>query len=137
MEKRKALSLLKKITVPPAAMTIIISLLSAYLLIDVFLNGKENTPIAYFSYFLSAYALLSVICTFIFRRSEIKEKIGNSRMIKSEGYIRWKTDIEYRAEFSLGINLLFCSLNIIFRFVLSLIYKSYWFYSLTFYYLIL
>ena len=126
----------KKLLYPPVWLIGVLSVISAVALTAVFLKGWENTPIAYGSYGVSAYAL-TVLCIFCARvlpgkYRQIKTKISNHPLGN-----RYLTDRVFRTKVSLHISLGINLLYVVIQLVSWYINRSWWFVVLAVYYVIL
>ena len=103
------------------------------LLVYVFLNEQEYSPIAYVAYVISAYSLIIVCAALIkMQKGEV-----HSVLHKNPYVHRYLTDIPFRAHMSLyvslGINLLFAVMKLYY----GIRYRSVWFGTLAVYYSLL
>lgn len=95
---------------------------AAALLIYVFVNGLENSPVAYIAYVLSAYALVAAACRFPDLIKAVKKLLyGNPH---SKRYI---TEAEHRARVSLYSGLFIHLVYSVFKFASGIYYSSVWF----------
>lgn len=126
----------KKLLYPPVWLIGVLSVISAVALTAVFLKGWENTPIAYGSYGVSAYALtvLCIFCTRVLpgKYRQIKKKISNHPLGN-----RYLTDRVFRTKASLHISLGINLLYVVIQLVSWYINRSWWFVVLAVYYVIL
>lgn len=118
----------------PGIVVVLISVpVAAVLLIYVFLNGEEYSPLAYVSYIVSAYSL-TIVCAAIVKMP----KGGFITALHRNPYVhRYLTDVPFKAHvslyISLGINLLFAAMKLFF----GARYRSVWFGTLAVYYIML
>lgn len=118
----------------PGIVVVLISVpVAAALLIYVFLNGEEYSPLAYVSYMISAYSLI-IVCAAIVKMP----KGGFKTALHRNPYVhRYLTDVPFKAHvslyISLGINLLFAAMKLFF----GVRYRSVWFGTLAVYYIML
>lgn len=103
------------------------------LLVYVFLNEQEYSPIAYVAYVISAYSLI-IVCAALIKM----QKGGVHSVLHKNPYVhRYLTDIPFRAHMSLyvslGINLLFAVMKLYY----GIRYRSVWFGTLAVYYSLL
>lgn len=105
----------KKLLFPPIWLMVLLTALSAVLLVMVFLKGWEEAPIAYAIYVLAFYTLtvVSVFCSMVLPKQykQIKQKIYENPLGN-----RYMTDRVFRTKISLclslGINLLYVGTNV-------------------------
>ena len=105
-------------------------------LVYTFIGGYEAHPVAYFTYVLSFYTLTAVVmrCIKVVPKQyrTAKEKVYSNPVGE-----RFMTDMKFRTHVSLygslGVNLLYVTLNV----VLGFLYHTAWFFVLAFYYTIL
>jgi hypothetical protein len=105
-------------------------------LVYTFIGGYEAHPVAYFTYVLSFYTLTTVVmwCIKVIPKHyrTAKEKVYSNPVGE-----RFMTDMKFRTHVSLygslGVNLLYVTLNV----VLGFLYHTSWFFVLAFYYTIL
>lgn len=122
---------MKKILFPKKVIGFLLCLISTILLIVVFGNHLEDTPLAYFSYLLSTYALIVFILWFI-------DTCRFHNPIKKLKIYQWYQEnilivTKYQILFSSLFNLLFG----LYEFGLGLYSKSWWFITFSLYYLVL
>ena len=134
MEKWKALA--KKFLFPPLWLALLLILVSAALLVAVFVKGWEASPLAYASYVLAFYTL-TVVCmacceTFPKAFRNIKQKIYENKFGN-----RYMTDAAFKTHVSLYRSLSINLLYVVFNLISGLLYRSAWFYVLAGYYSIL
>lgn len=92
-----------------------------------------GTPISYILYLLMTYCLIMVsIKVYNIVRTKINKIIDNNKYLK-----RYKEDFKLRYKISLIISLILNIIYIIFKLISGIIYKSFWFISFVFYYLLL
>lgn len=131
MERVKLI--LKRIIFPKLAVVIICVPVAAALLIDTFLYEAEDSPIAYFSYMLSTYALM-IVCA---RFSRIPKGTIRSLLHRNAYMHRYLTDIPFQTHvslyLSLGLNLIFAAMKMFY----GVRYRSVWFGTLAVYYVTL
>lgn len=131
MERVKLI--LKRIIFPKLAVVIICVPVAAALLIDTFLYEAEDSPIAYFSYMLSTYALM-IVCA---RFSRIPKGTLRSLLHRNAYMHRYLTDIPFQTHvslyLSLGLNLIFAAMKMFY----GVRYRSVWFGTLAVYYVTL
>lgn len=125
-------SIIKKIFFPNRIVGFLLFNIGFGLLIYVFLNALEDTPLAYISYLLSTYALIIFICWFIkvckFSNSFIKKsKIYNT--YQEHFFLVTKTKLVV----STILNISYALLNL----VVGIYYKSFWFITFAAYYFLL
>lgn len=129
----RLIRIVKKLLFPGMAMVIVSVPVSAALLGYVFLGGKEDTPLAYASYAISAYGLTIVCAAFTrFPGKRLGDVLHRNRYIH-----RYLTDVSFKTHvslyLSLGINLLFAAIKLFF----GIVYRSVWFGTLAVYYMML
>ena len=126
----------KKLLFPPAWLMILLVGASAAGLIAVFMNGWEQTVLAYVTYAAAFYTLCAVtlFCVMVLPKQygRIKEKVLTNPLGN-----RYATDRIFRTKvslrLSLGINLLYVATNVISWYL----YKSWWFVCRAVYYVIM
>lgn len=126
----------KKLLFLPVWLLTVLSLISAAALVWVFVNGLEESPVAYAVYVLAFYTLTTVcvFCAVVLpkRYKQIRQKIYDNPFGS-----RYMTDMAFRTHvslyLSLFINLLYVGVNV-FSYVLN---RSMWFIILAVYYTIL
>lgn len=124
--------IIKKIFIPNKVIGIILFNLAFILLIYVFSNHLEDTPLAYISYLLSTYALI-IFCIWFFKLC----KFGNESIKKTNLYRSYQNNnvliTKIKLYSSLSINLLYGLFNLI----TGIYYISWWFITFAIYYLLL
>lgn len=125
--------ILNRFLFPGTAVVVISVPVAAALLIYIFTQGEEYSPIAYLSYTLSAYSL-TIVCAWIVRfpKKDFKAVLHRNPYVH-----RYLTDVPFKIHvslyLSLGINLLFAALKLFF----GVFYRSVWFGTLAVYYFML
>lgn len=131
MERFK--QILNRLLFPGIAVVLISVPVAAALLVYVFVNGQEYSPIAYVAYVESAYSLM-IVCAAIIKMP--KDGV-RSALHKNPFVHRYLTDMPFRAHISLyvslGINLIFAVMKLYY----GVRYRSVWFGTLAVYYLLL
>ena len=126
----------KKLLFPPIWLIVLLSVMSAALLVTVFVKGWEQSLIAYFVYVLAFYSLsvVSVCCVAGF--PEKYRRLCGSVYATSFGS-RYMTDSLFRTKISLylslGVSLLYVGMNV-WSWYFS---RSWWFVVLAVYYAIM
>ena len=124
--------IIKKIFIPNKVIGVILFNLAFILLIYVFSNHLEDTPLAYISYLLSTYALI-IFCICFFKVC----KFGNESIKKTNLYHSYQNNnvliTKIKLYSSLSINLLYGLFNLI----TGIYYMSWWFITFAIYYLLL
>lgn len=123
----------KKLLFPPVWLLLILTVSCAVLLTVVFVNGWEQTPVAYMIYVLSFYTLSVVTCFFAMvlplKYHQIKKKLYANPLGN-----RYMTDKVFRTRislcFSLTVSLLYVGINV-WSWHFS---RSWWFVVLAVYY---
>ena len=123
----------KKLLFPPVWLLLILTVSCAVLLTAVFVNGWEQTPVAYMIYVLSFYTLSVVTCFFVMvlplKYHQIKKKLYANPLGN-----RYMTDKVFRTRislcFSLTVSLLYVGINV-WSWHFS---RSWWFVVLAVYY---
>lgn len=125
-----------RILYPPLWLIIILVPICAVALIYTFVGKYETHPVAYFTYVLSFYTLTTVVMRCIKTFPDIYKKI-KGEVYKNPTGNHLMTDMKFRTHVSLygslGVNLLYVTLNV----VLGFLYHTSWFFVLAFYYTIL
>ena len=132
MEWKKLIKLLY----PPLWIIALLIAICTVALVYTFIGGYEAHPVAYFTYVLSFYTLTAVVmrCIKVVPKQyrTAKEKVYSNPVGE-----RFMTDMKFRTHVSLygslGVNLLYVTLNV----VLGFLYHTAWFFILAFYYTIL
>lgn len=132
MEWKKLIKLLY----PPVWIIALLVTICTVALVYTFIGGYEAHPVAYFTYVLSFYTLTTVVmwCIKVIPKHyrTAKKKVYSNPVGE-----RFMTDMKFRTHVSLygslGVNLLYVTLNV----VLGFLYHTSWFFVLAFYYTIL
>ena len=132
MEWKKLIRLLY----PPVWIIALLVTICTVALIYTFVGKYETHPVAYFTYVISFYTLTTVVMRCIKTFPDIYRKIKGG-VYKNPTGNRLMTDMKFRTHVSLygslGVNLLYVTLNV----VLGFLYHTSWFFVLAFYYTIL
>ena len=107
-------------------------LVAIALLIYVFSNGLENSPIAYVTYVLSAYSLVSTSCRLPDLIKKIKKLLHGNPHSK-----RYIIEADHRARVSLFSGLCIHIIYSVFKLASGLYYSSVWFGAEAFYHIII
>jgi len=102
------------------------------LLIYVFGNHLEETPLAYISYVLSFYALL-IFCIWFYKVC----KFSNESIKKSNVYHLYQKNFTFVTKISMYSSLIFNLIYGIFKLGIGIYYMSWWFITFAIYYLLL
>ncbi len=133
---QRAKKILNRIIFPATAIVIISVPVAAILLIYAFLFDNNDSPIAYFAYCFSAYALTIVTAQIIKHSKDIKNGIKTA-LHKNSLIHRYLSDVTFKTQVSLyvsfGINMLYVVMN----FASGIFYNSVWFITLAVYYSLL
>lgn len=131
-KKEQNLLMLHKILCPSKWIKLLLTIVSAFLLVYTFAGEREDTPIAYVSYVVSAYALVIVVLDI----PKVVRK-GKSILYGNTFTARYMQDLEFRAQISLYAGL-FLNLSYgVFKLIVGIIYQSIWFGAVAGYYIIL
>lgn len=131
MERLKRI--LNRLLFPGIAVVLISVPVAAALLVYIFSQEKEYSPVAYVSYVISAYSLV-IVCAYIIRfpKQGFKEALHRNKHVH-----RYLTDVSFKTHVSLymsfGINLLFAAVKLFY----GVCYRSVWFGTLAVYYMML
>lgn len=141
MNLQRMTDILKKIFKLPPVPTVLISIPSFVFLIYVLANDMENMAISYVAYILSAYAMVITITGMSGVIRLTRHGIENHPFVKKALSIplfdRYLKEAEFRTETSLYQGLFINLLYVALKFCSGVYYRSIWFYSLAFYYLLL
>lgn len=122
----------KKIIFPHISLVLIIFSLSMILLAYTMITYGTESIISYISYVLAFYGLL-IVCLRIPKIVKMIHKIK----FENKYIVKYREDINYRINISLIGSLIINISYSIFQLFLGLYYKSFWFYSMALYYMIL
>ncbi|MDE6744912.1 MAG: hypothetical protein K2J95_13635 [Lachnospiraceae bacterium] len=141
MDLPKMKKILEKIFFLPPVPTLLVAIPSYALVIYVLANGLENEIISYAAYLLSAYAAIITVTGITGIVRLVRQGIENHPLVKKvfsvpviEKYFR---EVMFRTETSLYQGLFINLLYVIIKFCSGIYYRSVWFISLSFYYLLL
>lgn len=141
MDIQKIKKLLKKIFILPPIPTLLVAVPSNLLVIYVLANGMEKEVVSYIAYLLSAYAVIVTVTGITRIVRLVKPRIVNHPFVKKafrvpviEKYFR---EVMFRTETALYRGLFINLLYVIIKFYSGIYYRSVWFISLSFYYLLL
>lgn len=141
MDKQKIWKITKKIFCLPSVPTLLIAIPSFCLVFYSLINEYIDPAIKYFSYILSAYALIITITKIVNIVKWLKEGINNHPFVRKVLNVpmveRYLSETNFRAEVSLYpslfINLLYAGIKLF----SGICYKSVWFGTLAVYYILL
>lgn len=123
---------LKKILYPNLAFVIVLFPIAIGLVTYSLVKSDVNSFLKYFSYVLSFYSLL-IVCL------RIPNIINYVKKIKKENKLisRYFEDVQFRINISLYGQLLWNTAYAVFQLILGLTTKSFWFYTMACYYILL
>ncbi len=126
----------KKILYPPIWLMLLLTVISAFALTLVFMNGWKETPIAYAVY-VTAFYTLSVLCVFCTavlpeRYQKIRQKIYDHPIGN-----RYMTDAAFKVRISLYISLSVTVGYSVFKLISGFRYSSLWLGAVAVYYILL
>lgn len=123
---------LKKLIYPNSIIVFLLVLISAVALTIIFVQGFEKSIFAYAVYAVSAYALTIAVVRLVFLC-----KAGKDRLHKNAFYHRYSTDLDFKAVVSIHLSLAITFFYCITKAVAGIYYRSAWFGSMAFYYIVL
>ena len=123
---------LKKVICPHVSLVILLALASAIALTVVFIKGLEESIFAYGIYAVSAYSLTIVVVRLVFLW-----KVGKGKLHNNAFYHRYSTDLDFKAVVSIHLSLAVTLFYCVTKAVAGIYYRSAWFGSLAFYYIVL
>lgn len=125
-----------KLLFPPLWVILLLTVVSAVLLITVFVKELETSPVAYICYVFSFYSLC-VLCILCVKTLPGYYKSGKTKLYANKYANRYLTDAAFKTHVnlyrSLAINLLYVAVNA----VSAAVYSTYWFLLFAIYYAIL
>ncbi len=127
----KTKKLLRRMLCPGWAITLLISAVSAAGLTAVFMNGWEETILAYIMYPLSAWALTALIVQFIPMIGRIRRRLAESALWKYAGDARLRENVSMIS--ALSISLFYA----VFKLTTGCLYRSPWLIAVAIYYAVL
>ena len=126
----------KKLLFPPVWIIALLTVICTVVLVAIFTNGWEMSPLAYISYVLAFYTL-TVICIVCWKVLPGYYKSVKSKMHENQYIDRYMTDAVFKSNVglyrSLAINLIYIVVNA----VSGYIYQTYWFVIFAVYYAII
>lgn len=123
---------IKRIFLPNRLVGFVLFNIGFLLLIYVFINHLEDTPIAYISYLLSSYALI-IFCIWFYKVCRFSNDVFKKSKIYSLYIKHFDLITKASMYFSLIINFIYG----IFKLVIGIFYASWWFITFAIYYLLL
>lgn len=123
---------LKKLLYPGLPWVILLAVLGSVLLFFTFARGLEDTPFAYVSYVLSAYALTIAVAEAVLAGRAVRRKLYETPITN-----RYLTDAFFRVRVGLHLSLLVSLFYAGFKLISAVIYASFWEGALAFYYILL
>lgn len=126
----------KKLLFPPIWVIVLLTATCTVVLVEIFFNDWERSPLAYVSYVLSFYTL-TVICIVCWKVLPGFYKSVKSKMHQNKYIDRYMTDAVFKSNVglyrSLAINLIYVVVNAISGYI----YQTYWFVIFAIYYAII
>ena len=128
--------LINKLLFPPFWVVFLFSVVSAALLVTVFVKGMETTPEAYISYVFAFYTLC-ILCVFCWKTLPGYWKSWKEKLYANQFTNRYLTDAAFKTHVnlyrSLSVNLLYVAVNVI----SAVVFNTHWFALFAVYYAIL
>lgn len=124
--------IMNKIFNPNRIIGFIIFNLSFILLICVFVFHIEHSILGYFSYLMSTYSLIT-FCIWFYKIC----KFGHESIRKSKAYYTYKKNFISVIKIKLYFSLIFHFIYGLFKLIMGIYYKSWWFITFAIYYLLL
>ncbi len=118
---------------PKAWIQIFLIIISAVMLVYVFAFGRDNTPIAYVTYIVSAYTMTVFVIAMVRFVKRAVQGIYN----KNPYAARYMSDRELRAVISLSASTLMNICYAVFRIISGILYHSVWSGAVGGYYIVL
>ena len=141
MDLQKLKKILKKIFILPPVPTLLVAIPSYVLVIYVLINSLENEIISYVAYLLSAYAAIITVTGIKEIVRLVRQGVENHPFVKRVFSVpvieKYFKEEMFRTETSLYQGLFINLLYVIIKFCSGIYYRSVWFISLSFYYLLL
>ena len=141
MDLQKLKKILKKIFILPPVPTLLVAIPSYVLVIYVLINSLENEIISYVAYLLSAYAAIITVTGIKEIVRLVRQGVENHPFVKRVFSVpvieKYFKEAMFRTETSLYQGLFINLLYVIIKFCSGIYYRSVWFISLSFYYLLL
>lgn len=126
----------KRILFPPVWIILLLTAVSAVLLVTVFVKGLEMSVIAYITYVVAFYTLCTV-CLLCWKTLPRYWRGGKEKLYTNKYTNRYLTDTAFKTHVSLyrslAINLLYVAANAI----SAVVFNTYWFVLFSVYYAIL
>ncbi len=126
----------KNLLFPPIWIMLILTVITAVALVMVFVNGWDESPIAYITYVLAFYTL-SVVCIACYKTFPGYYKSAKTKVYENKYANRYLTDAVFKTHInlyrSLAINLIYVVINAISAYI----YKTSWFAIFAVYYAIM
>lgn len=126
----------KKLLFPPIWVVALLTVICTIILVEIFIQGWEMSPLAYVSYVLSFYTL-TVSCILCWKVLPGYYKSVKSKLHENKYIDRYMTDAVFKSNVglyrSLAINLIYVVVNG----VSGYIYQTYWFVIFAVYYAII
>ncbi|MBQ7925765.1 MAG: hypothetical protein IJ335_05660 [Lachnospiraceae bacterium] len=130
MERFK--KVLWRLLFPPLILALLLIPMAGALVVYILASGQTDTPLAYVSYGLSAYALV-ILCVRLPRWMK-----GFGRLKRENKYVhRYLTDVQWRMKLSLYLSLAINILYALLQLGTGFYFHSVWFYALSGYYALL
>lgn len=141
MGLQKIKKILRKIFILSPVPTLLIAIPSYVLVIYVLVKGLEHEIISYIAYLLSAYAAIITVTGIAGIVHLVRQGIKNHPFVKKAFSIpvieKYFKEVMFRTETSLYQGLFINLLYVVMKFCSGIYYRSVWFISLSFYYLLL
>lgn len=124
--------ILKKMLYPKTVFVILLVILSAIALAVVFMKGYTHSIFACAIYAVSAYSLTIVVVRLV-----ILSKAGHDKLHSNALYHKYSTDLDFKAVVSIYLSLAVTLFYCVTKAAAGIYYRSAWFGSMAFYYIVL
>lgn len=124
--------ILRKAVRPKTVFVVLLAILSGAALAFVFVKGYEHSLFAYTVYPVSAYSLVVVVV----RLAGIS-KAGRDKLHSNALYHKYSTDLNFKAVVSIHLSLAVTLFYCVTKTAAGIYYRSAWFGSMAFYYILL
>lgn len=129
-------SVCKRLLFPPLWLIIVLTFISTVALVAVFMEGWENTPVAYVVYVLSFYTL-TIVCLACWKTIPGYYRRMKGKVYENKYANRYFTDVAFKTHVNLYISLVINLIYVAINAVSGIIYSTHWFGIFAVYYAIM
>ena len=126
----------RKLLFPPVWVVVLLTIVSATALVEIFVHGWEMHPLACVGYVVSFYSL-TVVCAFCWKVLPGYYKAAKHTLHKNKYIDRYLTDAVFKSNVGLNRSFAISVVYVVVNAVSGYVYRTYWFVIFAVYYAII